>query len=154
MGNIDAKRDWGHAKDYVKAMWLILQHSVPDDFVVATGKTTSVREFIVKAFNRLGIVIGFKGEGVNEVGFVKEVLNDKVKVKRNDIVIKIDPVYFRPTEVELLIGNPGKIKKATGWEPEYDLDGLVADMIDSDYELFRRETYLIEGGHKVLKRAE
>lgn len=153
MGNLDAKRDWGHAKDYVRAMWLILQHSVPDDFVVATGTTTSVRDFLVKSFARLGIEVAFKGSGVNEVGYVKSVDKD-VKVKAGDVIVKIDPAYFRPTEVELLIGNPGKIRKATGWKPEYDLDGLVADMIDSDYELFRRETYLLEGGHKVLRRAE
>lgn len=153
MGNLDAKRDWGHAKDYVRAMWLILQHSEPDDFVVATGVTTTVREFLVKSFARLGIVVAFKGKGVDETGFVKAVEKD-VKVKVGDVVVKIDPVYFRPTEVDLLVGNPEKIRKATGWEPEYDLDGLVADMIDSDYELFRRESYLVEGGHKILRRAE
>jgi len=154
MGNLDAKRDWGHAKDYVRAMWLILQHSVPDDFVVATGVTTTVREFLVKSFARLGIIVAFKGKGVDEVGFVKSVEKDGVKVKAGDVIVKIDPVYFRPTEVELLIGNPEKIRKATGWTTEYDLDGLVADMIDSDHELFRRETYLMEGGHKILRRAE
>ena len=154
MGNLDAKRDWGHAKDYVRAMWQILQHSVADDFVVATGVTTTVREFLVKSFTRLGITIGFRGEGVNEVGFVKAVVKEGLKVKAGDVIVKIDPVYFRPTEVELLIGNPAKIRKATGWQPEYDLDGLVNDMVDSDFELFRRETYLLEGGHKILKRSE
>lgn len=154
MGNIDAKRDWGHAKDYVRAMWMLMQLPKPDDFVVATGVTTTVRDFLLKSFARLGIVLAFKGKGVDEVGYVKSVEKDGVKVKAGDVIVKIDPVYFRPTEVELLIGNPEKIKKATGWEPEYDLDGLVADMIDSDYELFRRETYLLEGGHKILKRAE
>jgi GDPmannose 4,6-dehydratase len=154
MGNLDAKRDWGHAKDYVRAMWLILQHSIPDDFVVATGVTTTVREFLLKSFERLGIVIAFKGKDVDEVGYVKSVTKEGVKVKVGDVIVKIDPVYFRPTEVELLIGNPAKIRKATGWEPEYDLNGLVADMVDADYELFRREAYLLEGGHKILRRAE
>jgi GDPmannose 4,6-dehydratase len=154
MGNIDAERDWGHAKDYVRAMWLILQHSVADDFVVATGVKTSVRDFLVKSFARLGIIVAFKGKGVDEVGYVKSVEKEGVKVKAGDVILKIDPVYFRPTEVDLLIGNPEKIRKATGWKPEYDLDGLVADMVDSDYELFRREAYLLEGGHKILRRAE
>ncbi|MEJ0034134.1 MAG: GDP-mannose 4,6-dehydratase [Bacteroidota bacterium] len=154
MGNLDAKRDWGHAKDYVRAMWLILQHSVADDFVVATGTTTSVRDFLLKSFVRLGIVIAFRGQGVDEVGYVKSVEKEGMKVKAGDVVVKIDPVYFRPTEVDLLVGDPSKINKATGWKPEYDLDGLVADMVDSDYELFRREAYLLEGGHKILKRSE
>lgn len=154
IGNLDARRDWGHAKDYVRAMWLILQQSVPDDFVVATGVTTSVRDFMLKSFARLGIVLAFRGKGVDEVGYVKSVEADGVKVKAGDVIVRIDPVYFRPTEVELLIGDPTKIKKATGWEPEYDLDALVADMVDSDHELFRREAYLLEGGHKVLRRLE
>jgi GDPmannose 4,6-dehydratase len=154
MGNLDAERDWGHAKDYVRAMWLILQHSVPDDFVVATGAKTSVRDFLVKSFARLGIIVAFKGKGVDEVGYVKSIEKEGVKVKVGDVIVKIDPVYFRPTEVDVLIGNPEKIRKATGWKPEFDLDGLVADMIDSDYELFRREAYLLEGGHKILRRAE
>jgi len=154
IGNLDARRDWGHAKDYVRAMWLILQHSVSDDFVVATGITTSVREFMLKSFAQLGIVLAFRGKGVDEVGYVKSIERDGLKVKAGDVIVKIDPVYFRPTEVDLLVGNPTKIKEATGWEPEYDLDALVADMIDSDYELFRREAYLLEGGHKVLKRSE
>jgi GDPmannose 4,6-dehydratase len=154
IGNLDARRDWGHAKDYVRAMWLILQHSVADDFVVATGVTTSVREFMLKSFARLGIILAFRGKGVDEVGYVKSVEKKEAKVKAGDVIVKIDPVYFRPTEVELLVGNPEKIKKATSWEPEYDLDALVDDMIDSDYELFQREAYLLEGGHKVLKRSE
>jgi len=154
IGNLDARRDWGHAKDYVRAMWLILQQSVPDDFVVATGVTTSVRDFMLKSFARLGIVLAFRGKGVDEIGYVKSVEAEGVKVKAGDVIVRIDPVYFRPTEVELLIGDPTKIKKATGWEPEYDLDALVADMVDSDHELFRREAYLLEGGHKVLRRLE
>ncbi|MBX2962023.1 MAG: GDP-mannose 4,6-dehydratase [Cyclobacteriaceae bacterium] len=150
MGNIDAKRDWGHAKDYAEAMWLILQHNKPDDFVIATGKTTSVREFILKAFNRLGIQLEFKGKGVDEVGVVSEITNSKVKVNKGDIVVRIDPKYFRPTEVDLLIGDPSKAKNELGWQLKYDLDGLVDDMVMSDYQLFQRDSYLKEGGHKIF----
>lgn len=154
MGNIDAKRDWGHAKDYVEAMWRILQHEKPDDFVIATGVTTTVREFIVKAFNCLGIEIEFKGSGVDEVGVVSKVLNKEAKVSVGDIVMKIDPKYFRPTEVELLIGDPTKAKKELNWTLKYDLDALVKDMISSDYELFKRDNYLREGGHKIFQYNE
>lgn len=154
MGNIDAKRDWGHAKDYVQAMWLMLQHSKADDFVIATGITTTVREFIVKAFLRLGIVIRFQGSGVNEVGIVSEVQLAEVKVKKGDVVVRIDPSYFRPTEVELLIGDPGKAKQELGWQLNYDLDALVDDMIQSDYQLFQRDSYLKEGGHKIFQYHE
>ena len=154
MGNIDAKRDWGHAKDYVEAMWLILQHSKPDDFVIATGVTTTVREFIVKAFNCLGIGIEFKGKGVNEEGVVTKITNQDVKVKVGDVVMKIDPTYFRPTEVELLIGNPTKAKKELNWKLKYDLDALVEDMVRADYELFKRDNYLREGGHKIFQYNE
>jgi GDPmannose 4,6-dehydratase len=150
MGNIDAKRDWGHAKDYVEAMWLILQHNKADDFVIATGVTTTVREFIRKSFKVLGIELEFKGKGVKEEAVVSNVLNKDVKVKAGDVVMKIDPNYFRPTEVELLIGNPAKAKKELNWELKYDLDGLVEDMVKSDYELFKRDKYLSEGGHKIF----
>ena len=154
MGNIDAKRDWGHAKDYVEAMWLILQHSKPDDFVIATGVTTTVREFIQKSFKCLGIEIEFRGKGVNEEAVVSKVTSKEAKVKVGDVVMKIDPKYFRPTEVELLIGNPAKAKKELNWKLKYDLDGLVADMIKSDFELFKRDSYLKEGGHKVFQYNE
>lgn len=154
MGNIDAKRDWGHAKDYVQAMWLILQHKKADDFVIATGVTTTVREFIEKAFGCLGIEIGFRGKGVKEVGYVASVTNKEAKVKPGDVVVKIDPKYFRPTEVELLIGNPAKAKKELKWKLQYDLDALVEDMVTSDYELFKRDNYLKEGGHKIFQYHE
>jgi GDPmannose 4,6-dehydratase len=154
MGNIDAKRDWGHAKDYVEAMWLILQHNKPDDYVIATGVTTTVREFIVKSFRCLGIEIDFRGKGVNEEGFVSKVTDKAAKVTVGDVVMKIDPKYFRPTEVELLIGDPAKAKKELNWTLKYDLDALVKDMIRSDYELFRRDTYLKEGGHKIFQYNE
>jgi GDPmannose 4,6-dehydratase len=154
MGNIDAKRDWGHAKDYVQAMWLMMQHHKPDDFVIATGITTTVREFIIKAFHRLGIVVAFEGIGVNEIGVVSELVNQEVKVKRGDVVVRIDPAYFRPTEVDLLIGDPSKAKSELGWTLNYDLDGLVDDMIKSDYQLFQRDDYLREGGHKIFQYHE
>lgn len=154
MGNIDAKRDWGHAKDYVNAMWLILQHDKPDDFVVATGVTTTVREFIQKTFQRLGIVIAFRGQGVEEVGYVDGVTSKDARVKNGDVVVRIDPKYFRPTEVELLIGDPAKAKKELNWKLHYDLDALVDDMVKSDYQLFQRDRYLREGGHQIFQHHE
>lgn len=154
MGNIDAKRDWGHAKDYVQAMWLMLQQETPDDFVIATGVTTTVRDFVVKAFERLGIVVDFRGKGVDEVGFVSKVTSAEAKVKVGDVVMKIDPKYFRPTEVELLIGDPTKAKQKLNWQLKYDLDSLVDDMVSSDLELFKRDHYLKEGGHKIFQYHE
>lgn len=154
MGNIDAKRDWGHAEDYVRAMWLMLQHHTSDDFVIATGVTTTVREFLVKTFSRLGITIDFKGTGVNEIGYVVKVENAAAKVNVDDVVIKIDPRYFRPTEVELLIGDPSKAKKELKWELKYDLDSLIDDMVQSDLQLFKRDHYLREGGHKIFHHHE
>lgn len=154
MGNIDAKRDWGHAKDYVKAMWLMLQHHKADDFVIATGVTTTVREFIVKTFSALGVTLEFQGKGIDEVGIVSSVANSEVKVKRGDILIRIDPKYFRPTEVELLIGDSSKARNELNWKLEYDLDGLIEDMVSSDLELFKRDNYLKEGGHKIFQYHE
>lgn len=154
MGNIDAKRDWGHAKDYVKAMWLMLQQPKADDFVIATGVTTTVREFILKAFSRLGIEIAFEGTGVDEIGVVSNVTSAEAKVKKGDVIIRIDPQYFRPTEVELLIGNPEKAKRVLGWELSYSLDGLIDDMVQSDLELFKRDRYLAQGGHKIYQYHE
>jgi GDPmannose 4,6-dehydratase len=154
MGNIDAKRDWGHAKDYVNAMWLMLQHDRADDFVIATGITTTVREFIVKTFVELGISIDFRGKGVEEVGYVAAISNQEAAVKKDDVVIKIDPRYFRPTEVELLIGDPSKAKKELKWELHYDLNALIKDMVKSDMELFKRDSYLKQGGHKIFQYHE
>ncbi len=153
MGNLDAKRDWGHAKDYVNAMWLMLQQEKPDDYVVATGVTTSVREFIIKSFGRLGIQIEFKGKGKDEVGVVSGVSGDW-KVKSDDIVVRIDPKYYRPTEVELLIGDASKARNQLRWELKYDLDSLIADMVDADLELFKRDHYLQAGGHKIFQYHE
>jgi len=153
MGNIDAKRDWGHAKDYVQGMWLMLQHHTAEDFVLATGITTTVRDFLVKTFLRLGIEISFSGSGVDEIGVVSKVQGD-AKVKQGDVIIRIDPQYFRPTEVELLIGDPTKANQVLGWKPTYTLETLVDDMVQSDLELFKRDHYLKQGGHKIFQYHE
>jgi GDPmannose 4,6-dehydratase len=154
LGNIDAKRDWGHAQDYVEAMWRILQQDVPEDFVIATGVTTTVRDFIKMAFAEVGIVVEFTGEGVNEKGHVVSCTNIECKVQVGEVVVEIDPAYFRPTEVELLIGDPTKAKTKLGWVPKHDLASLVKDMMHADVELFRRDAYLLEGGHKVYNYHE
>ncbi|NJM26722.1 MAG: GDP-mannose 4,6-dehydratase [Bacteroidia bacterium] len=149
IGNLNAQRDWGHAQDYIRAMWMMLQHNKPEDFVIATGVTTSVKEFIVKTFKQLQIQIEFKGEGQHEIGIVTAVNNPDVTVKPGDEVVKVDPKYFRPTEVDLLIGDPTKANQLLGWSPTYTLDGLIEHMVESDLELFRRDSFLKEGGHKI-----
>lgn len=154
LGNLDAKRDWGHAEDYVKAMWLILQQDKAEDFVIATGITTTVREFVNKAFAELGITLAFKGEGVEEHAVVVSCSKPDLQVPVGTVVVKVDPSYYRPTEVELLIGDPTKAKERLGWELKYDLDGLVKDMVQSDLELFRRDLYLKKGGHTTLNYHE
>ena len=154
LGNIDAKRDWGHAKDFVKAMWLIVQQEVPEDFVIATGVTTTVREFVRMSFAEVGIEIVFEGEGVNEIAKIVKCKNKEFQLKEGQVVLKIDPRYYRPTEVELLIGDPTKAKQKLGWELEYDLKGLVEDMMSSDIELFKRDMLLLKGGHKVFNYHE
>lgn len=168
MGNLSAKRDWGHAKDYIKAMYLILQQDEPDDYVIATGITTEVREFIRRAFASIGVSISFDGENINEKGTItgldeelfttqvgKEYLNGfKVRMKLNPVLVKVDPEYFRPTEVDLLLGDPSRAKTRLGWEPEYDLDGLINDMVASDLLLMKKESYLREGGYRILNYFE
>lgn len=136
LGNLDAKRDWGHAKDYIEAMWLILQQDTPEDYVIATGITTTVREFIRMSFAELGIEVAFTGEGVNEKGTVVSCSNSAYQVPVGQEVIAIDPRYFRPTEVELLIGDPTKAKEKLGWTLKYDLAALVKDMVQADVKLF------------------
>lgn len=153
LGNLSAKRDWGHARDYVEAMWLMLQQPKPEDFVIATGVTTSVRDFVKMSFGEAGIQIEFKGEGVNEKGYVKSCTGEFSLPAGKEIVC-VDPKYFRPTEVELLLGDPAKAKEKLGWQPKHDLKSLVKDMMTSDLELFKREKYLLEGGHKVLRQHE
>ncbi len=145
LGNIDAKRDWGHAKDYVEGMWLMLQQDKPEDYVLATGKTTSVRDFITMAFKEVEINIVWEGKGIDEKG---------IDNATGNVLVEIDPKYFRPTEVDLLIGDPSKAKKNLGWVAKHDLQSLVKDMVLSDIKLFKRDKYLIEGGHDVLNYNE
>lgn len=154
LGNLSAKRDWGHAKDYVKAMYLILQQDTPDDFVIATGVTTEVREFVRLAFDHVGIELKFEGEGVNEKAFVARCSNPDYQLEIGKEVLSVDPSYFRPTEVELLIGNPAKAKKLLNWEPEHDLHSLINDMMEGDLKLMKKDRYLIEGGHEILNYFE
>ncbi|MFY0253356.1 GDP-mannose 4,6-dehydratase [Chitinophaga sp. 30R24] len=154
MGNLDAKRDWGHAKDYVEAMWLILQQESPEDFVIATGITTTVRDFITMAFAEVGIEIEFRGTGVDEKGYVKNNNNPNCPLHPGQEVVAIDARYFRPTEVELLIGDPTKAQTQLGWKPKYDLPALVKEMVAADVELFHREKLLKDNGYKVLNQFE
>jgi GDPmannose 4,6-dehydratase len=149
LGNLDAKRDWGHAKDYVEAMWLILQQPVPEDYVIATGITTPVREFVKMAFAEVGVELEFKGEGSNERGYVVASTHPDFQVEIGKEVIAVDPKYYRPTEVDLLIGDPTKAMTQLGWKPKYDLPMLVNDMVTSDVELFRREKLLKDSGFEV-----
>lgn len=134
LGNLDAQRDWGHAKDYVEAMWRILQQETPEDFVIATGTTTRVRDFIILAFREVGIKLKFIGEGLDEKGVVIANENENYQVELGKTVVQVDPAYFRPTEVDLLLGDPQKSKTKLGWEPLYDLETLVQEMVASDVE--------------------
>lgn len=158
MGNLDAKRDWGHAKDYVEAMWRILQQETPEDYVIATGITTKVRDFIQMAFAEVGFNLRFEGEGVDEIGIldsfnndlVKSVLgNFDVKIEIGTVLVRVDPMYFRPTEVDLLIGDATKANKQLGWKPKYDLISLLKEMVASDVDLFKKDLHLIDAGHTV-----
>jgi GDPmannose 4,6-dehydratase len=156
MGNIDAKRDWGHARDYIEAMYLILQQPKADDYVIATGTTTSVRDFMVRAFQHVGVTLAFKGKGVDEVGIVEKVepVVEDCKLQPGDEVMAIDPRYFRPTEVDLLLGDPTKSKKILGWTPKYDVNQLLTEMVDSDLDLMRRESHLKQGGFRIFNYHE
>ncbi|UOK41196.1 MULTISPECIES: GDP-mannose 4,6-dehydratase [Flavobacterium] len=142
MGNIDSQRDWGHAKDYVEAMWLILQQEKPEDFVISTGVTTTVRDFIRMSFKEVGVEVAFSGEGVDEVAVVVSTSNPEYSFTVGQVVVKIDPTYFRPTEVDLLIGDNTKAKTKLGWEPKYTLEMLVKEMMEADVELFKKEKHL------------
>lgn len=153
LGNMNSLRDWGHAQDYVEAMWLMLQQDKPEDFVIATGVTTSVRDFVKLSFKEAGIELEFKGEGVNEIGYVKA-CNGEYKLPIGKEVVAVDPKYFRPTEVDLLLGDPTKAQTKLGWKPKHDLQSLVKDMMKSDLALFKRDKYLLEGGHKVFNYHE
>ncbi len=147
LGNLDAKRDWGHAKDYVKMMWLILQADKPEDWVIATGKTTMVRDFVRMAFSYVGIELEFRGVGVEEKAYVKACHNPQYSVEIGKEVLAVDPRYFRPTEVDLLLGDPTKAEQKLGWNREYDLKDLVNDMMMSDLKLVQKEQYLKMGGY-------
>jgi GDPmannose 4,6-dehydratase len=168
MGNLSSKRDWGHAKDYIKAMYLMLQQDKADDYVIATGVTTEIREFIRKAFGSIGIEISFTGETENETGkivaieesiFIEKVgkahlENIKIRMKENPVLVKVDPAYYRPTEVDLLLGDATKAREKLGWIPKYDLDGLINDMVNSDLILMKKEHFLKNGGYKTLNYFE
>jgi len=166
MGNLSGKRDWGHAKDYVKAMYLILQQEAPDDYVIATGVTTTIRDFISQSFGKIGIEIEFTGSGVNEIGviagirpeaFVENVGEahlEKIQKRMGETVVKVDPKYFRPTEVELLIGDATKARTKLSWEPRYNLDALIEDMMQNDIREMKKEVYVKEAGYRILNYFE
>ncbi|HHH72214.1 MAG TPA: GDP-mannose 4,6-dehydratase, partial [Sulfuricurvum sp.] len=161
LGNLDAKRDWGHAKDYVKMMWLILQADEPEDWVIATGVTTTVRDFVRMAFNYVGIRLEFQGEGVDEIGTIVAIDNSRahelglsvehltVLKEKGEAVVAVDPRYFRPTEVDLLIGDPSKAEAKLGWTREHKLEDLINDMMQSDLKLMTKDQYLKAGGYRI-----
>jgi GDPmannose 4,6-dehydratase len=154
LGNLDAKRDWGHAKDYVKMMWMILQAPQPEDWVIATGETTTVRDFVKMAFKYVGIALEFKGEGVDEKAYVVSCSNPEFQLELGKEVVAVDPKYFRPTEVDLLLGDPTKAETRLGWRREYKLEALVSDMMESDLNLMTKDVYLQEGGYKTTSYFE
>jgi GDPmannose 4,6-dehydratase len=154
LGNLDAKRDWGHAKDYVRMMWMILQADQPEDWVIATGVTTPVRDFVKMAFAHCGIELEFTGTGVDEKGLVKSCNNPDYQLEIGRQIISVDPRYFRPTEVDLLIGDPTKANTKLGWIPEYDLNMLVDDMMQSDLKLMQKDCYLKDGGYQIMSYFE
>jgi GDPmannose 4,6-dehydratase len=154
LGNLEAKRDWGHAKDYVRMMWMILQAEEAEDWVIATGVTTTVRDFVRFAFEEVGIEVAFKGEGVEEKAYVVACNHKDFQIEIGKEVLSVDASYFRPTEVDLLIGDPSKAKNKLGWIPEHDLASLVKDMMESDIDLIKKDVILLKAGHEILKQAE
>ena len=159
IGNMDAKRDWGHAKDYAQAMWLMLQQEKPKDFVIATGITTTVRDFMKKSFAEVGYTIRFEGKGKKEVGVIEaidpSVIGEESAAKKpGETIIEVDPEYFRPTEVDMLVGDPTKAKKELNWKPEYDLNSLIKEMVESDLEIFKKQRSLKEKGYTILNQVE
>ena len=154
LGNLNAKRDWGHAKDYVRMMWMILQADNPSDWVISTGKTTSVREFLSMAFSYIGIELTFKGTGVEETAIVSSCSNPQYQLEIGQEVVSIDPNYFRPNEVDFLVGDSSKAHKELGWKPEYNLEQLVAEMMDSDLKQVTKDQYLLDGGYATRKYFE
>ena len=154
LGNLDAKRDWGHAKDYIRMMWMILQADEAEDWVIATGKTSSVRDFVIMAFAEVGIELEFRGIGIDEKAYVSKCNNPNYQLKIGKQVLEVDPKYFRPTEVDLLIGDPSKAKNKLGWQPEIQLQDLVKDMMISDIKLMQKDQYLKKGGYETLNYFE
>ncbi len=154
LGNLDAQRDWGHAKDYVDLMWMILQQEAPEDFVIATGVTTSIRNFVIKAFGQVGIKLKFEGTGVEERAYVVSALNSGYPLEVGRQVVGVDPNYFRPTEVDLLIGDATKAKEKLGWQPKYDLDMMIEEMVQSDLKLFEKDKLLKDQGFKIKNEHE
>ena len=154
LGNLNAKRDWGHAKDYIRMMWMILQADKAEDWVIATGRTTTIRDFVKMSFLNIGIELEFSGDGINEVARIKSCSNSKYQLEIGKEVLSIDPKYFRPTEVDLLIGDSTKAKEKLGWVPEIRLEELVQEMMESDLLLFEKDKYLREGGHDTLNYYE
>jgi GDPmannose 4,6-dehydratase len=153
LGNLNAQRDWGHAKDYIEGMYLMLQQDKPEDFVLATGITTTIREFVKMTFAELGIELGFKGADDAEEGYVVK-NTGTYKLKEGQVIVKVDPKYYRPTEVDLLIGDPTKAMTKLGWKPKYDLAALVQEMVASDLEIFKKELLLKENGYTTSKESE
>jgi GDPmannose 4,6-dehydratase len=154
LGNLNSKRDWGHAKDYIRMMWMILQADTAEDWVIATGRTTTIRDFVKMAFAHIGITLEFKGEGLEETAVIAACSNSDYQLEIGKEILSIDPKYFRPTEVDLLIGDPTKAKEKLGWVPKIQLEELVDDMMSSDLKLFKRDKYLNEGGHQTLNYFE
>ena len=154
LGNLDAQRDWGHAKDYVRMMWMILQADDAEDWVIATGKTTSVRDFVKMSFAEVGIVLDFIGEGAEEIAVVRSCNNSEYQIEVGTEVLSVDPKYYRPTEVDLLIGDPTKANTKLGWTPEFDLKSLVKDMMSGDIKLMKQDQYLKDGGFKTINLFE
>jgi len=168
LGNMSSKRDWGHAKDYVRAMYMILQQDKPDDYVIATGITTSIRDFVLMAGQEIGLEIDFSGKGVDEKGVIasvdEKIFNAKVGeerlesikelIKNKKNIVEVDPAYFRPTDVDLLIGDPTKSRTILGWTPEYDLKGIIKDMMQYDIRLMKKDAFLKDGGYKTFNYFE
>ncbi len=154
IGNLDAKRDWGHAKDYIEMMWLILQHNTADDWVISTGESYSVREFILKSCEKLGIDIEFKNSKEEEIGIIKELKTPNKHLKSGDIIIKVDKRYYRPTEVDYLLGDSSKAKKELGWEPKHTIDSLIDEMLKSDLKLAEKELLLVKNGYFQSKKID
>jgi GDPmannose 4,6-dehydratase len=154
LGNLDAQRDWGHAKDYVRMMWMILQADEPEDWVIATGKTTTVRDFVKMAFHEVGIELNFIGQGAEEKAYVASCTNPKFQLEEGKEVLAVDPKYFRPTEVDLLIGDATKAHTKLGWTPEYKLEDLVMEMMAGDIELMQKDKHLTDNGYQTFNYYE